>query len=174
MLRNPREQPSVPGPPELDVPSGVARRDERSVGAEPGDGNRRARVQGPQPGPRRRVPDTGRAIGARRDDKPAVRTELRVVDGPVVLERVQAAAASNIPDSSGAVGAVKDSDVVQKAGDYVQDAWESGTRYFQEHNFKDMAEDVAGVIRRNPIPAVLIGVGIGFLIARATAPRNWS
>jgi hypothetical protein len=80
--------------------------------------------------------------------------------------------ASNAADTardwaSGAVGAVKDSDVVNKAGEYVSDAWESGSRYFQEHNFKDMAEDVAGVIRRNPIPALLVGVGLGFILARS-------
>jgi hypothetical protein len=57
-------------------------------------------------------------------------------------------------------------------GEYVAEAIESGTRYFQEHSFSDMAEDVSGVIRRNPIPALLVGVGIGFLIARATTPRS--
>ena len=69
--------------------------------------------------------------------------------------------------ASGAVGAVADTDVVNKAGEYVSDAWESGSRYFQEHNFKDMADDVAGVIRRNPIPALLVGIGLGFVLARS-------
>jgi len=54
-------------------------------------------------------------------------------------------------------------------GEYVADALESGTRYFQEHSFRDMTDDVAGVIRRNPIPALLVGIGIGFLIARSTS-----
>ena len=67
----------------------------------------------------------------------------------------------------GAVGAVAESDVVNKAGEYVSDAWETGSRYFQEHNFKDMADDVAGVIRRNPIPAMLVGIGLGFILARS-------
>jgi hypothetical protein len=80
--------------------------------------------------------------------------------------------AGNVADTardwaSGAVGAVKDSDVVNKTGEYVSDAWETGSRYFQEHNFKDMADDVAGVIRRNPIPAMLVGVGLGFILARS-------
>ena len=80
--------------------------------------------------------------------------------------------AGNVADTardwaSGAVGAVADTDVVNKAGEYVSDAWESGSRYFQEHNFKDMADDVAGVIRRNPIPALLVGIGLGFVLARS-------
>jgi len=69
--------------------------------------------------------------------------------------------------ASGAVDAVKQSDVVNKAEDYVSDAWETGSRYFHEHNLKDMADDVAGVIRRNPIPALLVGVGLGFILARS-------
>jgi hypothetical protein len=69
--------------------------------------------------------------------------------------------------ASGAVDSVKDSDVVNKAGEYVSEAWETGSRYFQEHSFKDMADDVAGVIRRNPIPALLVGVGLGFILARS-------
>ena len=80
--------------------------------------------------------------------------------------------AGNVADTArdwatGAVGAVKDSDVVHKATDYAQEAWDTGSRYFQEHSFKDMAEDVAGVIRRNPIPALLVGVGLGFILARS-------
>jgi len=69
--------------------------------------------------------------------------------------------------ASGAAGAVADSDVVNKAGEYVGEAWEAGSRYFQEHSFRDMADDVAGVIRRNPIPALLVGVGLGFILARS-------
>jgi hypothetical protein len=69
--------------------------------------------------------------------------------------------------ASEAVGAVKESDVVNKAGEYVSEAWESGSRYFQEHSFRDMADDVAGVIRRNPIPALLVGIGLGFILARS-------
>ena len=44
---------------------------------------------------------------------------------------------------------------------------ESGGKYLQDHSIGDMAGDVAGLIRRNPIPALLIAVGLGFLVARA-------
>jgi hypothetical protein len=49
---------------------------------------------------------------------------------------------------------------------------ESGGRYLQEEGFGGMVDDLSGVIRRNPIPAVLIGVGIGFLMARMASPRS--
>jgi hypothetical protein len=51
----------------------------------------------------------------------------------------------------------------------VAGALESGGRYLQEEGFSGMMDDVAGIIRRNPIPAVLIGIGLGFLIARTTS-----
>jgi hypothetical protein len=35
-----------------------------------------------------------------------------------------------------------------------------------------MAEDFTNLVRRNPIPALLIGVAFGFLVARATSRRS--
>jgi hypothetical protein len=32
-----------------------------------------------------------------------------------------------------------------------------------------MGEDLTNLIRRNPLPAVLVGIGIGYLLARATS-----
>jgi ElaB/YqjD/DUF883 family membrane-anchored ribosome-binding protein len=34
-----------------------------------------------------------------------------------------------------------------------------------------MADDVTEMIRRNPIPAVLVGIGVGFLLAQLI-PRS--
>jgi hypothetical protein len=110
------------------------------------------------------------AVESARDTATGVMDRARDVAGNVADKARDVA--GNVADTardwaSGAVGAVKDNDVVNKAGDYVSDAWESGSRYFQDHNFSDMAEDVAGVIRRNPIPAMLVGVGLGFILARS-------
>jgi hypothetical protein len=40
-------------------------------------------------------------------------------------------------------------------------------QYLQKEGVTGMAEDVTNLIRRNPIPALLIGLGGGFLLARA-------
>lgn len=37
-----------------------------------------------------------------------------------------------------------------------------------------MAEDVTNVIRRYPVASMLVGVGIGFLLARMTTTTNRS
>lgn len=48
----------------------------------------------------------------------------------------------------------------------VADSLESTGRYIQEEGVVGMAEDVTELIRRNPIPAMLVGVGIGFMLAK--------
>jgi len=50
----------------------------------------------------------------------------------------------------------------------VADSLERSGRYIQEEGILGMAEDVTELIRRNPIPAMLVGVGIGFLLAKMT------
>jgi len=42
-----------------------------------------------------------------------------------------------------------------------------GGRYIEEAKLSGMADDVSSMIRRNPVPAVLIGIGIGFILGRA-------
>jgi hypothetical protein len=58
--------------------------------------------------------------------------------------------------------------VLGNAGSAMASTLESGGRYLEEHGLSGIGEDLTGVIRRNPIPALLIGIGVGFLIARAT------
>jgi hypothetical protein len=50
----------------------------------------------------------------------------------------------------------------------VADTLENTGEYLESHGLSGIAEDLTGLIRRNPIPALLIAVGVGFLIARAT------
>jgi ElaB/YqjD/DUF883 family membrane-anchored ribosome-binding protein len=44
---------------------------------------------------------------------------------------------------------------------------ESGAHYLSEHSVSEMGSDMTNLIRKNPIPALLIAVGVGFLLARA-------
>jgi len=50
----------------------------------------------------------------------------------------------------------------------VASALESSGRYLEEQGLSGMADDMTHLIRRHPIPAVLIGVGLGYLLARMT------
>jgi hypothetical protein len=49
----------------------------------------------------------------------------------------------------------------------VADTVESGGRYLREEGLSGLAGDLADLIKRNPIPALLVGLGAGFLLARA-------
>jgi hypothetical protein len=53
----------------------------------------------------------------------------------------------------------------------VADTLEKGGRYLQEEGLGGMVEDVARLIRRNPIPALVMGIGLGFLLAKVTTRR---
>jgi len=48
----------------------------------------------------------------------------------------------------------------------VADGLECGSQYLSKEGLAGMADDVGSVIKRNPLPAVLVGIGLGFLIGR--------
>jgi len=54
----------------------------------------------------------------------------------------------------------------------VAETLEKGGRYLQQEGLRGVGEDLTNLIRRNPIPALLVGVGVGFLLARATSSRS--
>jgi hypothetical protein len=49
---------------------------------------------------------------------------------------------------------------------------EQGGRYIQEEGLSGMTDDLTNLIKKNPIPALLFGIGIGFLLARVTSSRS--
>jgi hypothetical protein len=60
------------------------------------------------------------------------------------------------------------SGMLGSAASTVANTLEQGGRYIREEGLGGMTEDVTNAIRRNPIPAVLCAVAVGFLLARAT------
>ncbi len=52
------------------------------------------------------------------------------------------------------------------ATERVAGALETGGKYLEEKRLSGMVDDLTDLVRRNPIPALLIGVGLGFLLAR--------
>ena len=60
------------------------------------------------------------------------------------------------------------SGVLGSATSAVADTLENTGEYLETHGLSGIASDLTDMIRRNPIPALLIGIGVGFLIARAT------
>jgi len=63
---------------------------------------------------------------------------------------------------------LRDTESLGAASCAVADTLESGGRYLQESGLSGIGTDVGKMVRKNPIPAFFIGIGLGFLIARAT------
>ena len=56
--------------------------------------------------------------------------------------------------------------VFGNAAEAVADKLKAGGHYLEEKGLKGIGEDITNMIRRNPVPVLLIGVGVGFLLAR--------
>src|SRR5262249_13042340 len=50
----------------------------------------------------------------------------------------------------------------------VADTLDRGGEYLQREGLSGMAGDLTDLIKRNPIPALLVGIGLGFVLARLT------
>ena len=48
----------------------------------------------------------------------------------------------------------------------VADSLEQTGRYIHDEGVLGMAEDITELIRRNPIPSLFVGIGIGFMLAK--------
>ncbi len=58
--------------------------------------------------------------------------------------------------------------IVGSTASAVANTLDSSGAYLQEHNLSGMAEDMTHLIRRYPIQSLLVGIGVGFLLAKAT------
>jgi len=61
--------------------------------------------------------------------------------------------------------------VVGSAASTVAEKLHSGGQYLQQHSLRDVSNDLTAMVRSYPIQALLVGVGIGYLVAMATSRR---
>jgi ElaB/YqjD/DUF883 family membrane-anchored ribosome-binding protein len=57
--------------------------------------------------------------------------------------------------------------VLGQASQAMAETLQEGGKYLEEAKLSGMADDLVKMIRRNPVPAVLLGVGVGFILGRA-------
>jgi cell division septum initiation protein DivIVA len=57
--------------------------------------------------------------------------------------------------------------VIGSTASSVAEKLDSGGRYLQESGVREISDDLAGVVRRHPIPSVLAVFGVGFLLGMA-------
>lgn len=75
--------------------------------------------------------------------------------------------ASSVSDAASYVG-----NKAENATSKVGAALEDTGHYLKDDGLHHIASDVSNLIRRNPIPAMLIGVGLGYLLAQACTRRD--
>lgn len=88
-------------------------------------------------------------------------------DGVQRAREVASNVAHNVSDAGSYVHRKAD-DLSTAVGNALEDAG----HYLQQDGVDHIANDVTSFVRRNPIPAVLAGGAVGFLIARAIQRHN--
>jgi len=64
------------------------------------------------------------------------------------------------------------SGVLGSAVSSVASGLENSGRYIEQQGLQGIGQDLLNLVRRNPIPALFLGVGLGFILARATSSRS--
>jgi len=59
-----------------------------------------------------------------------------------------------------------------QAASSVAEGLDSAGKYLQEQGLTGAAEDMTNLIRKHPIPAVLIAAGVGFIVAQLASSRR--
>jgi hypothetical protein len=62
--------------------------------------------------------------------------------------------------------------VMGSATETVAQGLERGGRYLEDQGLSGLADDLTEMVKRNPIPALLFGIGLGFVLARLTSSRS--
>ena len=76
--------------------------------------------------------------------------------------------AARLTETAGAVGATVQ-ETAATAARAVADTAKGAGRYLQATGTDQITGDLAGLIRRYPVPAMLVGIGIGLLVGRSLA-----
>jgi hypothetical protein len=68
--------------------------------------------------------------------------------------------------------ATKAQEIAGSAATVVTDTAAGVGTYVQEKGLQGLSEDLTQLIRRYPVPALLVGLGIGFVLARTIGTRQ--
>lgn len=92
--------------------------------------------------------------------------------GEYVRDKADQAVSSTGKGMESLAGTVRDrgpqEGILGKATAGVADTLDRTGQYLDEHGVSGMVDDLTSMIKNHPLPAILIGVGIGFMLARLT------
>jgi uncharacterized protein YjbJ (UPF0337 family) len=95
---------------------------------------------------------------------PIAATVAAVAGGLEAVQGTISTAATAVTDGLGSA-----EDAISTAATTVADGLGSASSYLREKEFAEMATDVTALIRRYPVQSLLVGVGLGYILARLTS-----
>jgi len=60
---------------------------------------------------------------------------------------------------------------IGSAATTVADQLQAGGKYLEEHGIQDIGNDLTNLVRQHPIPSVLLGLGLGYLLGMSLGRR---
>jgi uncharacterized protein YjbJ (UPF0337 family) len=115
------------------------------------------KMSGPNSSGKRDTVAAGAGGPANTPNEGPIATTVAAVAGG--LEAVEGAISTGWESAQGAVST---------AATAVADGLGSASSYLQEKEFAEMATDLTALIRRYPVQSLLVGVGLGYILARLT------
>jgi len=92
--------------------------------------------------------------------------------GEFIRDRADQAASSTGKGMESLAGTIRDrgpqAGVLGKATSTVADTLDRTGKYLEDQGMSGMVDDLTTLVRNHPLPAVLIGIGVGFMLARLT------
>ena len=92
--------------------------------------------------------------------------------GEFVKDKADQAAGATGKGMENLAGTIRDKGpregVLGKATSTVADTLDRTGQYLENQGFSGMADDLTKLVRDHPLPAILLGIGLGFMLARLT------
>jgi len=92
--------------------------------------------------------------------------------GEFVRDKADQAATSAGKGMETLAGTIRDrgpqAGVLGKATSTVADTLDRTGQYLQNEGMSGMVDDLSSMVRNHPLPAILLGIGLGFMLARLT------
>lgn len=113
---------------------------------------------------------SGPNSSGRRDTAAAVAGGPANVSNEGPIATAVAAVAGGVESAQGAISTGWESaqGAISTAATAVAGGVESASSYLQEKKFEDMATDLTALIRTYPVQSLLVGMGLGYILARLT------
>jgi uncharacterized protein YjbJ (UPF0337 family) len=133
------------------------------------------KMRSPNGGGRRDTAEAGAGGPANAPHEGALATAVAAVAGG--LESAEGALATGWESAQGAIstaattvagGLESAQGAISTAATAVAGGAESASSYLQEKKFAEMASDLTVLIRRYPVQSLLVGIGLGYVLARLT------